>query len=746
MNRVDITTEEILKGTYRESRVFSALTMGTIGVMEAVMIVFSIVNASFYLEEYLNMYRAFYVFLLGLVLLYFLANRYIKKDYDKRYRILNVMNPVYTALFYLWAMGITYNDLKIYGTVDPTLFMTFSLTMPVCLYVPFQLYDIIAVAADAAMLYLTVLAAGSPGVAINLAIFFVFQLVVGNALLISRRNLALRLLRMEGQKKEIEELSMSQSRFFSTMSHELRTPINVIMGMNEMILRQTGERSTREYAANIQKEEKVLLGMVGELLDYANIEKGELRITCREYDTRVMINSLSAFAAERANAKALVFKTDIDPGLPAAMYGDDDHIIQVVENLLSNAVKYTKEGSITLKIKDAGRDKEVVFLDVSVTDTGIGMREEDLEKLGIAFNRIEKQKNRSIEGVGIGIAIVNRLLKMMDSRIKVRSEYGKGSEFSFRLKQRVIDDTPIGSDAVTALSSGDGDGRDAHLIFSGAQVLVVDDYELNLTVTKNLLEIFGIVPDLAGSGNEALEMVRKKKYHLVLLDHMMPEPDGMEVLEIMKKEGLTGDGTRIVALTANAVKDARRIYMEAGFDEYLSKPIETDRLGDILRRFLPESMVTGRSDGKYRTTGEKDDIVLEYPARKKRSGMSPEAPEGWEAALGEHGISTESGLKYCSGKTDLYLELLKDFSDDHEKKSAELKQYYDSRDLKSYRICIHALKSIMKTLGADELSEEARKLEMATKENDEDYLRTHHEEFIREYEEITTVVRGALVS
>ncbi|MCR5178207.1 MAG: response regulator, partial [Lachnospiraceae bacterium] len=536
----------------------------------------------------------------------------------------------------------------------------------------------------------------------------------------------------------------AKSEFLAHMSHELRTPINVIMGMNEMILRETGEKATREYAGNIQKEEKVLLGMVGELLDFANIEKGELRISCREYDTSQMIRSLNDYVSERARLKHLKYTAEIDDGLPRTLFGDDEHIIQVVENLLSNAVKYTREGVITLCIREAGRDDDVVFLDISVADTGIGMRDEDIEKLGTAFNRIDGQQNRNIAGAGLGIAIVGRLLKMMNSRIKVKSEYGKGSVFSFRLQQKIINEAPVGHDAVTYAAPG-SDGDDGLLpLFSGASVLVVDDYELNLTVAKSLLEIFGIIPDLADSGTEALDMIRRKKYQLVLLDHMMPEPDGMEVLEVMKREGLKGDGTAVIALTANAIKDARKMYLDAGFDEYLSKPIETNRLGDMLIRFLPSSTVIGGPEGNGTDSGAEGDIVLEYSPKKKGSASYGPMSDDWEDKLKECGISTENGLKYCSVKTDLYLELLKDFSDDHDKKSAELAEYYRNGDFKSYRICIHALKSIMKTLGADEISEEARKLEMAAKEGDEAYLGAHHDEFRNKYETITTQVRRAI--
>ena len=594
MKRTDISTEEILKGTYRESRVFSALTMGTIGIMEAVMIVFSIVNASFYAEGYLNIYRCFYVFLLSLVILYFLTNGYIKKDYDKRYRILNVMNPVYTALFYIWALGITYNDLRIYGTVDPTLFMTFSLTVPVLLYIPFQLYNIIAVVADAAMLYLTIVAAGSPGVAINLSIFFVFQLVVGNSLLISRRNLALRLIRMENQKKEIEELSKSQSKFFSTMSHEIRTPINTIIGLDELILRENASGEVNENALHIRAAGKMLLSLINDILDMSKVKAGMMEFTDMPYTTVDMFEDIWGMLRIQAEEKGLDLEMKIASDIPSRLSGDEVRIKQILINLMNNAIKYTKLGYVMLSVSCEKTEDGMVTMKYDVTDTGIGIKEENLPYLFTAYKRVGESENRFIEGTGLGLSIVKQLCDLMNGSVGVSSVYGEGTTFTVCLPQKVVNDHPVGEVDVTSIGGTGGSS-----VFSGritapkARVLVVDDTPANLYVIKKLLAQTGVMIDTALSGSDALFKTAEFHYHVIFMDHLMPDMDGIETLHAIREQsgGKCAD-SKIVMLTANVMSDNIELYKKEGFDGFLSKPIEPRDLEAELMRLIPEEFRT----------------------------------------------------------------------------------------------------------------------------------------------------------
>ncbi len=435
----------------------------------------------------------------------------------------------------------------------------------------------------------------------------------------------------------------AKSSFLSSMSHEIRTPINAVLGMNEMILREAESDNIREYAGNIESAGKTLLALINSILDFSKIEEGKMSIIPVRYETKTMINNLVLSVEERARKKRLNLIVDIDKNLPSALIGDDFRLAQVIRNILTNAVKYTDKGHIRLVIRenraelpgekeaeevsDTGKGKKGVpksdgfgnaseesrnentenggtgdgeidgikslgdiHLFVMVEDTGIGIRKEDMGKMFESFERLDEVRNHSIEGTGLGMSIVTGLLEMMGSEIHVNSVYGKGSTFSFVIKQGIADTTPMGdfkeSPAPEAKRKTTGE-----LKVEGASVLVVDDNEMNLLVAKKLLKIFDIQAEIVHSGYECIESMRSKHYDIVFLDHMMPDMDGKETLDTLKKSELIPEGTKIIVLTANAVNGAREDYLAAGFDDYLSKPIEVDELREILKLHLPQSML-----------------------------------------------------------------------------------------------------------------------------------------------------------
>lgn len=349
----------------------------------------------------------------------------------------------------------------------------------------------------------------------------------------------------------------AKSQFLAQMSHEIRTPINAVLGMNEMILRESSDETILDYAGNIQAAGRTLLSLINSILDFSKIEDGKMEIIPVKYDIASMIHNLVNSIAERARNKSLDFIVEVDEELPSVLFGDDVRITQVIMNLLTNAVKYTEKGKIILSIKEGGRDEDSVYLDVMVKDTGIGIKQEDMGKLFESFERLEEKRNRNIEGTGLGMSIVTKLLVMMESELQVESVYGEGSEFSFRIRQAVIDPQPIGDYAKRLEKSKGSLDNAAHLYAPGAKVLVVDDNEMNRKVAQNLMKLNGIVPDQAASGMEAIEKIRENTYDVVFLDHMMPKMDGIETLAKLKEECLVADGMTIIALTANAVVGAR---------------------------------------------------------------------------------------------------------------------------------------------------------------------------------------------
>ncbi len=388
------------------------------------------------------------------------------------------------------------------------------------------------------------------------------------------------------EKSAAESANEAKSAFLAQMSHEIRTPINAILGMNEMVLRESSEESIREYAENIKSSGRTLLSIINSILDFSKIEDGKMEIEEVRYETASMICDLENSIAERAKAKGLSLVIKADENLPRTLLGDDIRIKQVVTNLLTNAVKYTEKGSVTLTVKKLGKEDGRILMFVEVADTGIGIREEDISVLTESFKRVDMNHNRTIEGTGLGLAIVTGLLSKMDSRLEIDSKYQEGSRFSFKLSQKVVDTEPMGDYHNKTHVVTEEKKSEEKLSLPNARTLVVDDNKMNLKVAGKLLSLFGINADMVSSGKEALEVLSEKQYDILFLDHMMPEMDGIEVLHEIKARSLVSEKTAIIALTANAISGVREMYLSEGFDDYLSKPIEPAELESILRKYL----------------------------------------------------------------------------------------------------------------------------------------------------------------
>ncbi len=407
---------------------------------------------------------------------------------------------------------------------------------------------------------------------------------------------------LEEQKRLADDANRAKSSFLANMSHEIRTPINAVLGMDEMILRESNEKEILSYAGYIQTAGRTLLSLINDILDFSKIEEGRMEILPTQYELASCINDIVNMIRERAEKKGLKFSVKLNGDTPRLLYGDEIRIKQIALNLLTNAVKYTDAGEVGLDINysECPETPSDIMLEFRISDTGIGMKEEDMAKLFSPFTRIEEKRNRSIEGTGLGMSIVRQLLSLMGSELNVKSVYGEGSEFSYGIRQRVIAREPVGDlserfDAALKVKSAYKELFHA----PDARILVVDDTEVNLEVIKNLLKKTRINIDTAGSGMAALSLAKDRDYDIVFIDHMMPDMDGIETLRRMKEEcseeaeGKDKDGAHTVhiALTANAVSGARELYLSAGFDDYLSKPVDGRRLEEIIRKYLPADKI-----------------------------------------------------------------------------------------------------------------------------------------------------------
>ena len=521
-------------------------------------------------------------------------------------------------------------------------------------------------------------------------------------------------------KAEAEKASRAKSDFLANMSHEIRTPINAVLGMNEMILRESGEKNILFYAENVRAAGNMLLDLVNDILDFSKIEAGKVEIIPVKYDLSVILNDLVNMVQIRARSKGLYFSLDFDRDTPRMLYGDEVRIKQVITNILTNAVKYTEKGGVTLsvgfdRIEDA---PEEVLLHIVVADTGIGIKKQDLSKLFLEFERIEEKRNRHVEGTGLGMAITRNLLEKMGSTLKVDSVYGAGSTFSFTLRQKVIRWEALGGyEEVRQAHLSAHKGHKENFIAPDGRILVMDDNAMNLMVFENLLKQTQVGIETARDGDEGLLLTRKKKYDIIFIDHMMPGKDGIETMhELRRDEKNPNIRTTVVCLTANAISGAREQYLSEGFDDYLSKPVDPGALTEMLMKYLP-----------------KKKIQKIQPAQKDEAAPVPAQPSGPLDSLKSIAwLDTAIGIRN-NGSAELYLSILKAFCKSVEGKSQELEGFYAEENLKDYTIRVHALKSTARLIGAMDLGEKAEKLEQAGKNGNLEYIREHHGSLLEEY-------------
>ena len=503
----------------------------------------------------------------------------------------------------------------------------------------------------------------------------------------------------------------AQAMFLANMSHEIRTPINAVIGMNEMILRESRDEEVKRYAQNIQSASNMLLGLINDVLDFSKIESGQLELVEESYSLAQLIRDEMVLLNARAEGKAIETELEFDKKIPDKLYGDEIRIKQIITNLLSNAVKYTKEGKISLKVFFRWLNEDKIELCFAIKDTGIGIKEEDLEQLYHSFKRLEVTRNRNIEGTGLGLNIAKQLVELMQGNITVESEYGKGSTFTVYIPQKIVDKRSVDS---LELCRSKKKILPERFIAPRAKVLVVDDNSMNLSLMKELLKRTQIQVELAQSGKECLRLTRAKKYHIILMDHMMPEMDGVETLRRLREdEKNPNQNTIVIALTANATVGCREKYLEYGFYDYFSKPIQAVKLDELLIQYLPKELI------EEEKRIECKDNVIEEKGHRSQEEMD-------EFLV----IEQDIGIAYCMNSEQLYKKILQSFCKQAWGYLPQLETHFQNRDWEAYAIIVHGLKGNALNIGASNFSKLSLQHEKAAKSKDETFLCEANKDYV----------------
>lgn len=542
--------------------------------------------------------------------------------------------------------------------------------------------------------------------------------------------------RLKQKAEEAETAANSKSAFLANISHEIRTPLNAILGMNELVLRESRQPHIKEYAMYIKNSGKSLLTIISDILDLSKIESGKVYLVNENYSLSSLVEDVERSIQKRIMEKGLELKIYVEPELHENLKGDEVRIKQIIMNLLTNAVKYTEKGEVRLYITGTVVDNKQ-DLTIEVSDTGIGMRSEDMDKLFTNFERLDLKRNRSVEGTGLGLPITKNLLVAMGGDITVSSVYGEGSTFTATVGQEIVNEEQIGDYRKKYKEKLHHEVR-YHESFHAedARILVVDDNEVNLKIVVGLAKNTKLQVDTALSAAEGLKLIRQHSYQLLLIDHMMPEMDGIEMLQHVKTmDGGIYKDIPAVAITANALSGAKQTYLDAGFCGYLSKPIDPERFEQIIKDNLPQEYVTECGDGNGDTATE---------GQETDGTSDPKQEEEWSIP----GIDIAKALSYIGGSRELYISLLQTYLDGSEERIRKLEECKNKEDIFNYDITIHGLKGISASIGADSMAIAAAGLEEACKDPQTamTYIQMNHDQAVSRYRELLEQIKKWLAN
>ncbi len=542
--------------------------------------------------------------------------------------------------------------------------------------------------------------------------------------------------RLKQKAEEAETAANSKSAFLANISHEIRTPLNAILGMNELVLRESRQPHIKEYAMYIKNSGKSLLTIISDILDLSKIESGKVYLVNENYSLSSLVEDVERSIQKRIMEKGLELKIYVEPELHENLKGDEVRIKQIIMNLLTNAVKYTEKGEVRLYITGTVVENKQ-DLTIEVSDTGIGMRSEDMGKLFTNFERLDLKRNRSVEGTGLGLPITKNLLVAMGGDITVSSVYGEGSTFTATVGQEIVNEEQIGDYRKKYKEKLHHEVR-YHESFHAedARILVVDDNEVNLKIVVGLAKNTKLQIDTALSAAEGLKLIRQHSYQLLLIDHMMPEMDGIEMLQHVKTmDGGIYKDIPAVAITANALSGAKQTYLDAGFCGYLSKPIDPERFEQIIKDNLPQEYVTECGDGNGDTATE---------GQETDGTSDPKQEEEWSIP----GIDIAKALSYIGGSRELYISLLQTYLDGSEERIRKLEECKNKEDIFNYDITIHGLKGISASIGADSMAVAAAGLEEACKDPQTamTYIQMNHDQVVSRYRELLEQIKKWLAN